>query len=112
MDVTPQGESRARQAFLIALLALAAYLCFTIVRPFLMPIVAATALAVLFYPAYERISRFIRNRNAAAALSVAMVVMATLIPAALLSRGVTKELQQLYASLASKSSASGGGSPG
>jgi len=111
MDAKPQGESRERQIFLIALSVLAAYLCFTIVRPFLMPVVAATALAILFYPVYERISRFIKNRSAAAVLSIVMVVLATLIPAVLLSRGVAKELQQLYASLASKSNASGGWEP-
>jgi predicted PurR-regulated permease PerM len=111
MEANPQRERSARQVFLIALSVLAAYLCFTIVRPFLMPMVAATALAILFYPVYERISHVIRNRNAAAVLSVVVVLLVTLIPAVLLSRGVARELQQLYSSLASKSSASGGWEP-
>jgi predicted PurR-regulated permease PerM len=60
---------------LLGLTALALYLCYILVAPFLKPILFAVIFAVVFYPAHAGIRRRIRSPNAAAALSTTAVIV-------------------------------------
>lgn len=97
------------QQVLLALLALAgAYLCFTIVQPFLMPAIAAVALAILFHPVHSKLRHMGLGPNTAAALGVILIVLLTLIPAVLIGTSVARDIKWLYRVIADKSSADGG----
>jgi predicted PurR-regulated permease PerM len=71
-------RSRVTVAFLLGLTGVALYLCYLLVAPFLRPIVFSVILGVVVYPAHILVHRWIRNRNAAAALSTtAMILLIT-----------------------------------
>ena len=101
-------SKRFQHSFLLALGAATLAVCFAILRPFLMPLVAAVALAILFYPLHNRIVRSLRRPNLSAGLSVVLVIVLILLPAFLLGTAVARELRQLYDVAASKSAAGGG----
>lgn len=100
-----------QKVLLLLLAALAGALCLYIVWPFLIPLTAATALAILFYPLYQWIRRLVRSANLSAALAVALILFLTLVPLAALSAFVGKELRDLYTFLADKSKQGGGWEP-
>lgn len=97
-----------QQILLAAFTLLAVYLCYTIVEPFLMPAMAAIALAILFHPVHRSLRGITRNRNAAAGLAVLMILLLIVLPAILLGSAIIKDLRELYGILAAKSSAGGG----
>jgi len=101
-------SKRFQHGFLLALGAATLTICFAILRPFLMPLVAAVALAILFYPVHIRIAHSLRRPNLAAGISVILVIALILMPAFLLGAGVARELRQLYEVAASKTAAGGG----
>lgn len=98
---------RLQQGFLAVLGALAVYVCYVIVRPFLLPAAAATALAVAFYPVVSTLRKRMR-RSAAAALALLLIVVLIVTPLVLLSIGATQELRQLFSRLSQRSAADGG----
>src|SRR5262245_39025177 len=72
--VMPGSDSkRMHQMFLIGLGAAALAVCIYIARPFLPPLIAATALAILCYPVHLRLLRRLRSPNLTAAVSVLWV---------------------------------------
>ena len=92
-----QDRLRFQQATLIALAIAAIGLCIWIALPFLWPILAASALAVLFYPLYAAlVKRMPRHESAAAGLSLLAVVIAVVLPSILLGRAITSEVGALY----------------
>jgi predicted PurR-regulated permease PerM len=101
-------SKRFQHGFLLALGAATLAVCFAILRPFLMPLVAAVALAILFYPLHIRIAHRLRRPGLAAGLSVILVIALILVPAFLLGTAVAREIRQLYEVAASKSAAGGG----
>lgn len=105
---------RRRQAstwFLIALAAVALYLCYVIAKPFLSPIFAAIVLAIVFYPLHARMEVSLRRPSLTATLSTILVMLIVAIPAVLVGLAVTRELGQLYGWLSQKSAAQGGLNP-
>ena len=94
--------------FLLALAAVALYLCYLIGEPFLKPIFAAIVLAIVFYPLHGRILSLTSRPNLAATITTVLVIGIVAIPAVLLAFAVTKELGGLYQSLSEKSAAQGG----
>lgn len=109
MRVMPElDRKRIHQVCLIGLGLAALAVCVIIAEPFLTPFIAATALAVLCYPAHVRLLRRIRRPNVAAGISVAWVTILVLVPATLLVIVLTREAGDLYRVLADKSSAGGG----
>lgn len=85
--------------FLLGLTALALYLCYIIVAPFLKPILFAAIFAVVFYSAHAPIRRYIRNSNAAAALSTASVTLVIGAFSFFVGRALVSGLQDIYRSL-------------
>jgi predicted PurR-regulated permease PerM len=104
----------ARQAttwFLVAVVAVALYLCYRIAEPFLNPIFAAIVLAIVFYPLHVRIESFTRRPNLAASISTILVMLIVAVPALVVGIAVTRELGELYQSLNQRSAAQGGLTP-
>jgi predicted PurR-regulated permease PerM len=104
-------SNRLSHGFLVLIALGGAVLCFVIVRPFLMPALAATALAILFQPLHQAICRRLRNRNLSAGVSVGLVALLTLVPAMIIGRNIVQELRELYSLLASRSEQGGGWMP-
>ena len=85
--------------FLLLLGGIALFFCYRLVAPFLKPVFFAIVLAIIFQPVYARIRRRIRNRNAAALLSTAALVLIVVVASALLGRAIFSGLQEMYQSL-------------
>jgi len=54
-------KNRASLLFLLALIAVALCFAFIIMKPFLKPIVFASAIAIVFYPLHIQVRRLIRK---------------------------------------------------
>src|SRR5512138_1249422 len=94
--------------FLLLLTTAVLYLTFLIARPFLIPIVTATLLAVAVYPLFAYVLRFVRNRNSAALLATVMVLLALIGPIVIMVNTLANETTALYAWLNEQSSEGGG----
>ena len=92
-------KNRATLAFLMALTAIALYLCYVLVAPFLKPIIFSVILAIISYPVHLKIRSWIRNRNVAAALSTAALIVLIALPSFFLGRALVSGLHDIYDSL-------------
>lgn len=92
-------RSRVAVAFLFALTALALYLCYILVAPFVKSILLAVIVAVVFYPAHAQMRHRIRNPNMAAAVSTAAVILLVAGFSFFVGRALASGLQDIYGSL-------------
>lgn len=92
-------KSRVTLAFLMALTAIALYLCYLLVAPFLKPIIFAVIMAIVIYPLHARIHQWVRSLNVSALLSttVAILLIASLI--FFLGGAIVSGLRDIYQSL-------------
>ncbi|CAN5145736.1 AI-2E family transporter [soil metagenome] len=81
-----------RNAVLAALTILSIYLCYVIALPFLSPLLWALALAVLIYPVYREIARYMKNKNVAAGFTTFAVAVLLVVPVIVLGRQVAREM--------------------
>jgi predicted PurR-regulated permease PerM len=89
------GAPRPRQARQVAALALTAVLlllCWRMLEPFLSVVVWASVLAILFYPAYRFILRFVKRRALASFLSVLLVAATVIGPLIFVSSALLRQL--------------------
>jgi predicted PurR-regulated permease PerM len=93
-------KHQATTGFLLGLTAVALYLCYVLVSPFLKPIVFSAILAVLFFPLHSRVRSRIRNRTASALLSTVAVILLIALSAMFLARATGTGLRDIYQSLA------------
>ena len=94
-----KGSDRQRKlsfAFIVILTAVAVYLSFLIARPFLGSIIAAALLAVMTYPLFTLLRRWVRRRSAAALLTTMTVFVVLLLPAIFVVNTIADEMQVLY----------------
>ena len=77
---------------LLITLAIALYLCWLMLQPFVNVVLWATVLSVVFYPLHKRIHERVRNASGAAALSSLLVVVLILLPATFITIAVVREL--------------------
>ena len=77
---------------LLIVLAIALYLCWQMVQPFVNVILWATVLAVVFYPLHQRIRARVGSPAGAAILSTLLVVVLILLPASFITVAVVREL--------------------
>jgi predicted PurR-regulated permease PerM len=84
---------------LAIVVALALYLCFRILQPFLNVLLWAVVLAVVFNPVHARVERRITSPGLAAALSTALVLVTILVPITLITVAVVHEAQAAAARL-------------
>jgi predicted PurR-regulated permease PerM len=77
---------------LLIVLAIALYLCWLMVQPFVNVILWAAVLSVVFYPLHRRISARVAQPSAAAALSTLLVIVLILLPVSFITVAVVREL--------------------
>jgi len=92
-------RGRVTVAFLLGLTAIALYLCYLLIAPFLKPILFSLILAIVFYPAHVRIRHWIRNRNTAAALSTTAMILLINAFSFFIGRALVSGLHDIYDSL-------------
>src|SRR5918993_3552320 len=73
-------------------LALALYLCWLMVQPFINVVLWAAVLAVVFYPTHRRIQAKVGSPSGAAALSNLLVIVLIVLPATFITVAVVREL--------------------
>ena len=73
-------------------LAIALYLCWLMVQPFVNVILWASVLTVVFFPLHRRIRHKVANPSAAAIVSTLLVVVLILLPATFITVAVVREL--------------------
>lgn len=77
---------------LSVVLAIALYLCWLMLQPFVNVVLWATVLSVVFFPLHQRIRRRVGSASGAAALSSLLVVVLILLPATFITIAVVREL--------------------
>lgn len=92
---------KRQQAFLLLLLAFVCVLAFFIFQPFLVPLIFAAAIAVVFQPLFQGILRIIRGRRSiAAALTTLAIFIVFSLPLTILGAQVTREATDVYTAVA------------
>ncbi len=81
----------ARRLALLALTALALYLCWLIARPFVASLAWASALAVVAWPLHRRLARPLRRPSVAALLSCTLVFIVIGVPATMVAPRIVAE---------------------
>ena len=79
---------------LLVIFAIAAYLCWLMLRPFVGVLMWAIVLVVVFYPAHRRLEAWTGNPGSAAALSTLLVIVTILLPVVGVTFAVAHELQR------------------
>ena len=101
-------NKRSTLIFLLILAVVASYFCYVLAGPFLTSIAWAVVIAVMFFPIHNRIRREVPSANAAALLSILLVVLIFIIPALLLGRAMAGDLSALYKQANDQSQGDGG----
>ena len=102
--VTPASSKLAQQRMLAwgtlaVLLAVTAYAAFRIAGPYIEALLAGAALSTLFHPLYERLQRRFRRDQPAAFLCTTLLVVAVVVPLALLIATIAQETQNFFRAL-------------
>jgi predicted PurR-regulated permease PerM len=103
-----QVHPQTQLIFLGALCAVAAFLVWQIMEPFLPPVFLAAVLAIGCYPLHERILRKLRRKNLAALVSMLLILALVLAPAVFIVAQVASEARHIYQALARESAEEGG----
>lgn len=77
----------------VALTAIALYLCWTILKPFLSVLLWASVLTLIFYPVHARVLRRLGRPTVAALVTTALVIVTIIAPVVAISSAVIKQLQ-------------------
>jgi predicted PurR-regulated permease PerM len=72
---------------------------FLIVKPFLVAILSAAALAYIFYPFYSNLQKYVRSRSTAAFVICALVVLIVVIPLTFVTLALSYEVKGGYSFL-------------
>ncbi len=75
----------ARWIALLTITAIAVYLCWLIIQPFVQVLLWAMVLAIVSHPLHIRLSRRVRNRDLCAVLTTLIVVLTALTPLVLIA---------------------------
>lgn len=88
-------ESRlsAQWVALLMALAIALYLCWQMVQPFINVLLWAVVLTIVFLPAHRRIEAWLQRPSLSAAVSTALVVVIIVLPVTLITIAVIGELR-------------------
>ena len=82
-----------RSLGLLVIFAIAAYLCWLVLRPFVGVLLWAIVLVVVFYPAHRRLVAWTGSPSSAAALSTLLVIVTILLPVVGVTFAVAQELR-------------------
>jgi predicted PurR-regulated permease PerM len=97
----PIQSSNVRWWLLLLVTAISLYLCWRMLQPFLGVIAWATVLVILFYPVHKRLAQRLGRPSLAALLSCVLVIVIILVPIALITMAVFKELANAVQSMQS-----------
>src|SRR4051812_18539726 len=82
-----------RSLGLLVIFAIAAYLCWLVLRPFVGVLMWAIVLVVVFYPAHRRLEEWTGRPGSAAALSCLLVILTIVLPVIGVTIAVAHELR-------------------
>jgi predicted PurR-regulated permease PerM len=103
-----RNERKVRLVFLVVSAAVALYFCYLITAPFLKPILSALMIAIVCAPLHKRVRRHLHHQNAAAWVSLLLVIFLVLVPVVLLSQALHREWKTTFQSLSQQMEHSGG----
>lgn len=85
-------EGRSHRVVLLIFLAVALYASYSLIKPFLQPIILAILIGMLAFPLHQRLVRALKGRNSTASLlSCLALLLVILIPALILFVAVLKQ---------------------
>ena len=90
---------QARWIAVLAVTAIALYLCWLMLRPFLGVLAWAVVLVIVFYPVHKKIASRIGRRSWSALVSCVLVVLVVVLPLAVLVAAVIQELTKVVPNL-------------
>lgn len=97
------AHPRYQTIFFSIVFACMAVLTILVFWPFLVPLALAAIVAVMIYPVYSWILAKVKSENAAAAISILLLVVLILTPLTLISSRIIQEAQNLYMTVSSGS---------
>jgi predicted PurR-regulated permease PerM len=100
--MTEWAEPRGRQVRWLGLLAataVALYLCWSMLQPFIEVVLWAVVLVIVFFPVHRRIRARLGSPGWSAVVSCLIVILVILIPLTLITLAVVRELSRLAQSL-------------
>ena len=83
----------------LATIAIALYLCWLMLRPFITVLAWATVLVIVFYPVHKQIAQRVKRRGLCGLISTTLVILIVVLPLSLLVLAVTNELTAAVRSL-------------
>lgn len=95
---------QARWLAVLVATAIALYLCWLMLRPFLGVVAWAIVLVIVFYPVHKQLGNRIRNPSLRALLSCLLVVLVIVLPLTVLTVAVAEELAKTLPNLPSQAS--------
>jgi predicted PurR-regulated permease PerM len=98
---TLDGQQVTRWAALLAALAVALYLCWQIIQPFVNVVLWAVVLAIVFAPVHRRINAALQRPWLTAAISTILVILTIVGPVSFVTVAVVAELRAVAATLGS-----------
>jgi predicted PurR-regulated permease PerM len=84
--------NQARWIGVLAATAIALYLCWLMLRPFITVLEWAAVLVIVFYPIHKRLARKIKRRGLSALLSSLLVIVILVLPLMFLTMALVNEL--------------------
>jgi predicted PurR-regulated permease PerM len=90
---------QARWIAVLAVTAIALYLCWLMLRPFLGVLAWAIVLVIVFYPVHKNIARRIGRRSLSALVSCVLVVLVFVLPLTIIVAAVIQELGKVVPNL-------------
>ncbi len=104
-------KKRVTMIFLCTMTVAALYFSYLLFQPFIMPLISAAVIAIVFFPVHLRIRRLLRRPALAALTSTFIVVLLIVLPTVAVIFAIKGEVADLYALIDQKSIESGGLSP-
>ena len=94
--------NQARWIGLLAVTAIALYLCWLMLRPFIGVLAWAVVLVIIFYPVHNRLASRTKHRRLSALLSCLLVVLVVVLPLIMITMAVAEELGKVVPNLPSQ----------
>lgn len=92
MDEHTKHINQARWIAVLAATAIALYLCWLMLRPFIGVLEWAAVLVIVFYPVHKRLAKRIKRRGLSALISSILVVLIVVLPLTFLTMALANEL--------------------
>jgi predicted PurR-regulated permease PerM len=92
-------KSKVRWWMLLAVTAVALYLCWLMLQPFVAVLAWATVLVIVFYPVHQRLHERIKKPSLSALISCLLVILIILVPVVLVTIAVLNEFSGAVNSL-------------